>query len=168
MKKQFCSNFKDVIAKGFEKYKNVRGREILEALKKFEFNDEAEKFEKACLEKVYQYLEEKGELTDEEFLALLIRLCMMYFVEVGLGKNLWYLILLAMLPKEIQQAKLSEIVRRMEEEFIKYMEAMAKLRGDEGVRDAVLVFLFLENADFICSVFEVAEKIALERNKILN
>jgi hypothetical protein len=140
-----------------KRYEQINGRKILENLKKYEFSDD-ERFASACLKKAFEYLEKKGgELTDEEFLALLIRLTMMYFVEVKRYSNLWYSILSALLPEEIQTAKMSEVVRKFEEQFIEHMETIAQIDGDEGIRNAVLVFLFKENAEFTLSVLKAIE-----------
>jgi hypothetical protein len=149
-------------------YNRINGRKILEALRRFEFNHEAKTFERACLEKAVQYLEQKEELTDEEVLALLIRLCMMHFVQEGHRKNLWFLIMAGLLPQEIQQAKMSEVVLKFEEQFIEYMEMISALRGDEVVRDAVLFFLFQENADFIFAVFQASDMLLSGVKKMLH
>jgi hypothetical protein len=158
----------DLLAQFFERYNSINGRKILEALRKFEFNHEAKTFERACLEKAIQYLEQKKEITDEEVLALLIRLCMMHFVQEGYRKNLWFLIMSGLLPREIQEAKMSEVVRKFEEQFIEYMEMINSLRGEEGVRDAVLFFLFQENADFIFAVFQASNILLSSVKKMLH
>jgi uncharacterized protein (UPF0332 family) len=157
-----------VLAKILEWYESISGKKILEALKKFEFNHEAKTFERACLEKAVQYLEQKGTITNEEFLALLVRLCIMHFVQKKHYQSLWYVILSNLLPKEIQEAKISEVVKKFEEQFIESMEIIEKLQGDEGIRDAVLVFLFKENADFVFTVFNSAEMIVENLKKILH
>jgi hypothetical protein len=166
MEQSLFSN--EVLAKVLERYENINGRKILEALKNFEFNHEAKTFERACLEKAVQYLEQKKEMTDEEFLALLVRLCIMYFVQKKHHQNLWYLILSGLLPKEIQEAKMSEVVKKFEEQFIEYMEIIGSLRGDEGIRDAVLFFLFQENAEFVLTVFKATEIVIKNLNKMLH
>jgi len=159
----------EVMEKIFNRYEKIDGRKILEALKKFEFNHEAKTFEKACLERAVEYLKCKNdEMTDEEFLALLIRLTIMYFVEVKHRSEMWYLILAGLLPEEIQKAKMHEVVKRFEEQFIEYMEMIAKMRGDEGIRDAVLIFLFDENADFTLTFFEATKALTDYINKVLN
>jgi hypothetical protein len=158
----------DFLAQIFERYNSINGRKILEALRKFEFNHEAKTFERACLERAVQYLEKKKEITDEEVLALLVRLCMMHFVQEGHRKNLWFLIMSGLLPKEIQEAKMSEVVRKFEEQFIEYMEMINALRGDEGVKDAVLFFLFQENADFIFAVFQASQILISNVKKMLH
>jgi hypothetical protein len=159
----------EVMEKIFNRYEKIDGRKILEALKKFEFNHEAKTFEKACLERAVEYLKCKNdEMTDEEFLALLIRLTIMYFVEVKHRSEMWYLILAGLLPETIQKAKMHEVVKRFEEQFIEYMEMIAKMRGDEGIRDAVLIFLFDENADFTLTFFEATKALTDYINKVLN
>jgi hypothetical protein len=147
----------ELLSQILERYEQINGRKILENLKKYEFSDD-ERFASACLKKAVEYLEKKGgELTDEEFLALLIRLTIMYFVEVKHKSNLWYLILSRLLPKGIQTAKMSEVVKKFEEQFIEYMELLATAEGDEEIRNAVLVFLFKENAEFTLSVIKTIE-----------
>jgi hypothetical protein len=159
----------ELLSQILERYNQIDGRKILESLKKFEFRDNEETFQKACLMGAVEYLEGKGgELTDEEFLALLIRLTMMYFVEVKHHAELWYLLLSALLPKEIQMAKMSEVVRRLEEQFIEYMETISQMRGDEGIRDAVLIFLFKENAEFVLSVLASIEGKVDQISKMLH
>jgi hypothetical protein len=158
----------EVLANILERYENISGRKILEALRKFGFKDEAKTFERACLEIAVQYLEQKRKMTDEEFLALLVRLCMMYFVQEKHSQNMWFLILSGLLPKEIQEGKMSEAVRRFEEQFIEYMEMIGSFRGDEGIRDAVLVFLFKENADFVFTVFKTTEMVVENLSKMLH
>jgi hypothetical protein len=158
----------EVLANILERYENISGRKILEALRKFEFKDEAKTFERACLEKAVEYLEQKREMTDEEFLALLVRLCMMYFVQKKHHQNLWYLLLSGLLPREIQEAKMSEVVRKFEEQFIEYMEMVGSLRGDEGIRDAVIYFLFQENAEFVFTIFKTTEMVVENLSKMLH
>jgi len=158
----------EVLAKILERYENISGRKILEALRKFEFNHEAKTFERACLERAVQYLEQKEAMTDEEFLALLVRLCMMYFVQEKHPQNMWFLILSGLLPKEIQEGKTSEAVRRFEEQFIEYMEMVGSVRGDEGIRDVVLFFLFKENAEFVFTVFKTTEMVVENLSKMLH
>jgi hypothetical protein len=105
-----------VLEEIFDRYEKIDGHKILECLRKFEFRHDEKIFEKACLSGVVEYLTSKdGEMTDEELLALLIRLTIMHFVEVKHHTNLWYLILSALLPEEIQKSKMSEVVRRFEE-----------------------------------------------------
>jgi hypothetical protein len=159
----------ELLAQVFERYEQIDGRKILESLKKFEFRDDVETFEKACLLGAVEYLEKKnGEMTDEEFLALMIRLTMMYFVEVKHRSNLWFLILSALLPEEIQKAKMSEVVKKLEEQFIEYMEMISQARGDEGIRDAVLVFLFKENAEFTLTLLKTTETMLDHISRVLN
>jgi hypothetical protein len=139
------------------------------SLKKFEFRDDEKTSHNACLLRAVAYLERKGgELTDEEFLALMIRLTMMYFVEVKHNTEMWYLLLSALLPEEIQMAKMSEVVKKLEEQFIEYMEMLAKVKGDESIRDMVLVFLFKENADFILTLFKTMEAVLDHISRVLN
>ncbi|ALG96934.1 hypothetical protein [Hydrogenobaculum phage 1] len=159
----------ELLSQIFERYEQIDGRKILESLKKFEFRDDEKTFERACLIGAVEYLESKGrDMTDEELLALMIRLTMMYFVEVKHHTEMWYLLLSALLPKEIQMAKMSEVVKRLEEQFIEYMETIAQVKGDEGIRDAVLVFLFKENADFILTLFKTMEAVLGHISRILN
>jgi hypothetical protein len=101
----------DILSQIFERYEQINGKKILDALKKFEFRKNEKTFERACLMGAVEYFEKKAwKMTDEEFLALLIRLCMMHFVQEGYRKNLWFLIMSRLLPQEIQQAKMSEVV----------------------------------------------------------
>jgi len=159
----------ELLSQILERYNQIDGRKILESLKKFEFRYNEETFQKACLMGAVEYLEGKGgELTDEEFLALLIRLTMMYFVEVKHHAELWYLLLSALLPKEIQMAKMSEVVKRLEEQFIEFMEMVAQIKGEEGIRDAVLVFLFKENAEFVLAILKTIEAKFDNISKMLN
>jgi hypothetical protein len=159
----------EVLKEVFERYKKINGQKILENLRKFEFRHNERTFERACLSEAVEYLKGKGgDMTDEEFLALLIRLTMMYFVEVKHRSEMWYLILAGLLPETIQKAKMHEVVKRFEEQFIEYMEMIAKMRGDEGIRDAVLIFLFDENADFTLTFFEATKALTDYINKILN
>jgi hypothetical protein len=166
MEQSLFSN--EVLAKIFERYENISGKKILEALRKFEFNHEAKTFERVCLEKAVEYLEQKKEMTDEEFFALLVRLCIMDFIQKKHRQNLWYLILSGLLPKEIQEAKMSEVVKKFEEQFIEYMKMIEKIRGDEGIRDAVLFFLFKENAEFVFTVFKATEMVVENLSKMLH
>jgi hypothetical protein len=159
---------KDVLAKVLEDYENISGRGILEALRNFGFNHESKTFEQACLEKAIEYLEQKEEMTNEEFLAILIRLCVMYFVQVKSSTSIWYLILFGLLPKELQQAKMSEVVKAIENQFVEYMEILGQIKGDEGIKDAVLVFLFKENGDLTSTVFETTNVITETLSKLLH
>ncbi|MCI4463754.1 MAG: hypothetical protein JHC30_06255 [Caldisericum sp.] len=159
----------ELLAQILERYHQINGRKIIESLKKFEFRDDEEKFAGACLKGAVEYFEKKGgEMTDEEFLALLVRLVIMYFVEVKHHSEMWYLLLSALLPKEFQMAKMSEVVRKLEEQFIEYMEMISQIRGDDGIRDAVLVFLFKENADFALSVLTTIEGKVDQISKMFN
>jgi hypothetical protein len=159
----------EILSQIFERYEQINGRKILDALKKFEFRENEKTFEKACLMGAVEYLEKRvGEMTDEELLALLVRLCMMHFVQEGHRKNLWFLIMSGLLPKEIQEAKMSEVVRKFEEQFIEYMEMIGSLRGDEGVRDAVLFFLFKENSEFVFLVLQTTNMMLENISKMLH
>jgi len=152
-----------------DRYEQIDGGKILEALRKFEFNHEAKTFEKACLEKAVEYLKSKdGEMTDEEFLALLIRLTMMHFVQVKYSSNMWYLILCGLLSEDIQRAKMSEVVKRFEEQFIEYMEMLSKVSGEEVIKNAVLAFLFKENADYTFTLLKTTEAITDRISRILH
>ena len=118
---------KELVSQAIKKFENVDAQKVLEILQNFGFNHSARSFEHACFEPIIKYFKDRNELTDEEFLALLVRLCIMYFVQVKNHQNLWYLILSGLLPKEIQEAKMSEVVRLMEEQFIEYMEILFQL-----------------------------------------
>jgi hypothetical protein len=158
----------EVLVKVLERYENISGKKILETLRKFEFNHEAKTFERACLERAVEYLEQRGEMTDEEFLALLVRLCIMYFVQKKHCSNLWFLILSGLLPREIQEAKMSEVVERFEEQFIEHMEIIEKFYGDEGIKNSVLIFLFEENADFVFIIFKTMKMIVENLSQMLH
>ena len=159
----------EVLKKIFDKYEKIEGRKILENLRKFEFRQDEETFERACLLGAVEYLESKdGEMTDEEFLALLIRLNVMHFVEVKYCSNMWYLILCGLLSEEFQKSKMSEIVKRFEEQFIEYMEMLDKVIGDEGIKKAVFIFLFEENADFTFPLLQTTEALMSQVSKALH
>ena len=152
-----------------DRYEQIDGGKILEALKNFEFNHEAKTFEKACLERAVEYLKSKdGEMTDEEFLALLIRLTMMHFVQVKYSSNMWYLILCGLLSEDIQRAKMSEVVKRFEEQFIEYMEMLSKVSGEEVIKRAVFIFLFKENADFVFPLLQTTEALMSQVSRFLH
>ncbi len=159
----------EILLQILEKYNQIEGRKILEALKKYEFRDNEETFQKACLLGAVEYLERKKEkLSEEEFLALLIRLSMMYFVEKKHHTEMWYILLSALLPKEIQMARMSEVVKRLEEQFIEFMRTIAQTRGDEGIKDAVLIFLFKENAEFTLPMLATVEENANQISRMLH
>ena len=152
-----------------DRYEQIDGGKILEALRKFKFNHEAKTFEKACLEKAVEYLKSKdGEMTDEEFLALLIRLTMMHFVQVKYSSSMWYLILCGLLSEDIQRAKMSEVVKRFEEQFIEYMEMLSKVSGEEVIKRAVYIFLFKENADFVFPLLQTTEALMSQVSRVLH
>jgi len=149
---------KDGILKIFDKYEKVEGRKILENLKKFEFRQNEEAFERACLLGAVEYFESKdGEITDEEFLALLIRLTIMHFVAEKWRSSMWYLILWGLLFEKNQKFKMSEVVQRFEEQFIEYMEILEKAIGDGGIKMIMFTFLFIENADFTFRLLNITE-----------
>jgi len=156
--KMLIESNSEILTNIFKRYEQINGKKILESLKKLEFKDDEERFSTACLIKVVKHLEKKkDEMSDEEFLALLIRLVMMYFVREKRYSDLWYLFLLRWLSKEFRINKKSEIVKRLEEQFIEYMEEVAQEHGDKAMKDTVLMFLFKENAEFTLPVLETIE-----------
>jgi hypothetical protein len=48
------------------------------------------------------------------------------------------------------------------------MEMLAKVKGDGVIRDAVLVFLFKENADFTLTLFKTTEAMLDHISRVLN
>ncbi|MCC6025506.1 MAG: hypothetical protein LM575_00870 [Caldimicrobium sp.] len=148
----------EILVELFERYEEIDGRKILDILREFGFRDDERTFERVCLMGVLEYLDRKdGEMTDEEVLACLIRLVLMHFVEKKYCTSLWYLLLLGLMDEELQKSKPSEVVKRLEEQFIEHMEMIEAMSGPEGIRNMVLVFLFKENAEYVLSVLEEIE-----------
>jgi hypothetical protein len=141
-----------------EEYQDIKGRKILECLRKFDINHNTDCFEEACFKSVEEYCKEKVErkelITYEDILAILIRLSMMNFVLKKSSENLWYILLAGLLSEELQKARMSEVVKRLEDKFIEYMEILGEMKGEDAIRDIVLVFLFKDNADFMNTFLE--------------
>jgi hypothetical protein len=77
--------------------------------------------------------------------------------------------LIALLPEEFQSLPKSVVVERIETEFIKFMEILGAIAGEDAIRDGVLKFLFKENREFTFSVFNMIEVLlGVEGEKILN
>jgi hypothetical protein len=137
------------LQKLLEQYETIKGEKILENLRKFKFNHEDPNFVEACLGDIKKHFEKRHEeISYEELLAFLVRLTIMHFVEKKHIKNMWFLILASLLPEELQNAKSSVLVEKMEAQFIRYMEMLGAIKGEEAIRDGVLKFLFKENRDF--------------------
>ncbi|DAD54616.1 TPA: hypothetical protein [Aquificae Conch Spring virus] len=155
---------KELVSQAIKKFENVDAQKVLEILQNFGFNHSARSFEHACFEPIIKYFKDRNKLTDEEFLALLVRLCMMYFIEVKHSESLWFLLLVGLLPEELQRAKKSIVVEKFERQFIEYMQMIAERHGVEVMRDSILFFLFGENAEFVASWFSALD-IVLEKIK---
>jgi hypothetical protein len=174
--KNFISNdiaMKEVpslLQKILEQRETLKGKKILESLRNFPFDHENANFAEACLSGVRNYFEEKsGRMSYEEVLAVLVRANIMNFVERGHVQNLWYLLLIALLPEEFRSLPKSVVVERIETEFIKFMEILGAIAGEDAIRDGVLKFLFKENKEFTFSVFYTIEVLlGVEEEKILN
>jgi hypothetical protein len=159
---------KELVAQAIKKFENVDVQKVLEILQNFGFNHLANSFENACFEPIVKYFKDRTELYDEEFLALLIRLCMMYFVEVKHSENLWFLLLIGLLPEELQRAKKSIVVEKFEKQFIEYMQMIAERHGVEVMRDSMLYFLFGENVEFVVTWFKALDVVVEKIKSMLN
>jgi hypothetical protein len=159
-----------LLQKILERYETLKGGEILKSLRSFSFDHEDANFAEACLKGVRKYFEGKGgEVTYEELLAVLVRANIMNFVEKEHVNNLWYLLLLALLPEEYRNMPKSFFVEKIETEFIRFMEMLEAMGGEETVRDGVLKFLFKENREFTFSIFNAIDfLLGVEKSKILN
>jgi hypothetical protein len=158
-----------ILVEIFERYEEIDGRKVLNILKEFGFRDDEETFERVCLMGVLEYLNrDNGKLTNEEILAVLIRLVLMHFVKKKYSSSLWYLLLLGLMDEELQKSKASEVVKRLEEQFIEHMEMIEAMSGPEGMRNMVLGFLFKENGEYVLSVLEEIEKGKEGISKLLN
>jgi len=159
-----------LLQKILERRETLKGKKILESLRNFPFEHGNANFTEACLREVRKHFEEKfGRMSYEEILAVLVRANIMNFVERGHVQNLWYLLLLALLPEEFRSLPKSIVVEKIESKFIKYMEALGVIAGENAIRDGVLKFLFKENREFTFSVFNMIEVLlGVEGEKILN
>jgi hypothetical protein len=166
-----------LLQKILEQYETLKGGKILESLRNFTFDHENSNFAEACLKGVKKYFEEKGGKVEyEELLAVLVRANIMNFVERGHIQNLWYLLLYALLPKELHNVPKSVLVEKMETEFIKFMEVLKLIYGENAVKDGVLKFLLKENREFTLSVLYTIDSLlgvektllGIEKEKILN
>jgi hypothetical protein len=166
-----------LLQKILEQYETLKGKKILESLRSFTFDHKDPKFAEACLKGIKKYFEEKGGKIDyEELLAVLVRANIMNFVEREHIQNLWYLLLFALLPKELHNVPKSVLVEKIEIEFIKFMETLKIIYGEDAVKDGVLKFLLKENREFTFSVFYTIETLlgvkktllGIEKEKILN
>jgi hypothetical protein len=155
-----------------EQYETLKGKEILKSLRSFTFDHKNANFAEACLKGVREYFEKKGgKVSYEEVLAVLVRANIMNFVEKGHVENLWYLLLIALLPEEFRTLPKSVVVEKLENEFIKFMVVLKMISGEDAVRDGVLKFLFKENREFTISVFYAIDfllEVGKEKEKILN
>jgi hypothetical protein len=161
-----------ILQKILEQRETLKGKKILESLRNFPFDHENANFAEACLSGVRNYFEKKsGRMSYEEVLAVLVRANIINFVERGHVQNLWYLLLIALLPEEFRSLPKSVVVERIETEFIKFMEILGAIAGagEDAIRDGVLKFLFKENREFTFSVFNMIEVLlGVEGEKILN
>jgi hypothetical protein len=147
---EFIGEAGEILMDLLSRYDRIDGRKILECLREFGIKKDERTFERACLLGVLEYFERKGgDMTDEEFLAVLVRLVMMYFVKEKHTKSLWYLLFASLWPEEVQRAGISEVVRLLEEQFVEHMEVIEHEMGQDSIRNVVLMFLFKENADLI-------------------
>jgi len=159
---------KEIVSQAVKKFENVDPQKFLKILQSLGFNHSADSFEQACFELVIEKFKDKVELSDEEFLALLVRLCMMYFVEVKHSENLWFLLLVGLLSEELQRAKKSVVVERLEKQFIEYVEKIAERYGTDVMRDSILYFLFGENVEFVGCFFKSLDIILNKIKKTMN
>ena len=159
-----------LLQKILEKYKTLKGKKILKSLKSFTFDHENTNFAEACLKGIKEYFKKKGEeVSYEELLAVLVRANIMNFVEKGHIENLWFLLLMSLLPEEFRTLPKSVIVERIETEFIKFMDVIGTMGGEDAIRDGVLKFLFKENKEFTVSIFYTIDFLfKVEKEKILN
>jgi hypothetical protein len=159
-----------LLQKILERYETLKGGKILKSLRSFSFDHEDANFAEACLKGVRKYFEGKGgEVSYEELLAVLVRANIMNFVEREHVNNLWYLLLIALLPKEFRDVPESVVVEKIETEFIRFMEMLESMGGEDAVRDGVLKFLFKENREFTFSIFNAIDfLLGVEKTKILN
>jgi hypothetical protein len=172
MSKEMGKEMPLLLQKILERYETLKGGEILKSLRSFSFDHEDKNFASSCLKGVRKYFEEKdGQAKYEELLAVLVRANIMNFVESGHVQNLWYLLLMYLLPEDFRNLPKSAFVEKIENEFIKFMELLGTIGGEEAIRDGVLKFLFKENRDFtfsVCNAIEFLLGIEIEKAKILN
>jgi len=159
-----------LLQKILEQYETLNGEKILESLRSFPFDHKEPNFAEACLKGIKKHFEEKGrKMSYEELLAVLVRANIMYFVEKGHIQNLWYLLLYALLPQELHNVPKSVLVEKIEIEFIKFMETLKLIYGENAVKDGVLKFLFKENREFTFSVFHTIDfLLEIEKERMLN
>jgi hypothetical protein len=76
---------------------------------------------------------------------------------------------MSLLPEEFRTLPKSVIVERIETEFIKFMDVIGTMGGEDAIRDGVLKFLFKENKEFTVSIFYTIDFLfKVEKEKILN
>ena len=158
---------KELMQEIMNKYQLLSGKKIIESLKRFGFYHEHSNFTEACLGPIKD-LYGDNETTYEELLAILIRLNIMHFVEKGCNQNMWFLILISLLPEELKKARPSKVVEEMEKQFIKYMEMLEMMGGDEAIKQGVMKFLFLENQYFTQAALAALHIATKEIQKMLN
>jgi len=159
---------KDIAIEAVKKFGNIDPEKVLKILEEFSFNHSADLFKQACFESIVEKFKDKVELTDEEFLALLVRLCMMNFVEVKCCENFWFLLLIELLPEELKQAKKSEAVEKFEKQFIESMEIIKEMYGIDVMRASILCFLFDENIEFVAEWFKAFDIVLEKIKKMMN
>jgi hypothetical protein len=144
----------------FEWCQKSDGRKILEILKSLEIKEDGETLIENCLEKVAIYLQEKErQMTTEEFFAILIRIVFVFFMAIKASENMLYLILFSLFPQELRSKRTSEIVKILEEKFIERVEEVAKIGGEEKIKDVIFKFLFIDNEELVLMFFSEAFRV---------
>ena len=92
---------KELMQEIMNKYQFLSGKKIIENLKRLGFYHEHPNFTEACLGPIKDFYGENAR-TYEELLAILIRLNIMHFVEKRCNQNMWFFILISLLPEELK------------------------------------------------------------------
>jgi len=159
---------REIIAQAIEQFDRINLSKVLDLLRELKIDHDVNSFTRACLQSVVDRFGEQGKLTDEEFLAVLVRLCMMYFVEIKHSDSLWFLLLIGLLPEELKRAKKSVVVELLEKQFIECVELIRLRHGDEVAKHSVLFFLFEENKEFVAGFYQALDIVIKKIQAMIN
>jgi hypothetical protein len=159
---------REVIVQAIEQFGHLNLEGVLNILRELKIDHDEGSFTRVCLQSVIDRFGERNKLTNEEFLAILVRLCMMYFVEVKHSDSLWFLLLIGLLPEELKRAKKSVVVELLEKQFIEYIEMIRSRHGDEVAKNSILFFLFEENKEFVEGFYRALDIVIKKIQMMIN
>jgi hypothetical protein len=159
---------REIITQAIEQFDRMDLGKVLDLLRELKINHDVDSFTRGCLQSIVDRFGSQNKLTDEEFLAILVRLCMMYFVEIKHSDSLWFLLLIGLLPEELKREKKSKVVELLEKQFIECVELIRLRHGDEVAKHSVLFFLFEENKEFVAGFYQALDIVIKKIQAMIN